>query len=374
MHAILKSPLLLGNDLTAVDAATLSVLANAEAIAINQDADGRQARRVRVAQPAAATPSAAHPGGANAVFARCDATRPTQAWSLSTPAARARTLLYLVPCNVSDDFQRWSFTAPTGLRNAGAAACVDAAAGGDPAAVAPCAAGAASQAFVHDPATGYIRNGPRCLDVYRATGPDVETGGCKVPGAGDNTNQIFDLDAATGLLRSRVAALAGVCLSVTTGPAGAVLSTVDAAGKPWLLGQGGSDVFPLPLTQAPPSNASRAQNRYAFERPGGALPPGQRGTYALSEARGGGAVEVSSGATASGRGRTRSTRSRTRSTRPAGPSCSTSARRSRARPCRSSGPTRRRSTTTTSSAASRGAAPSASTSSRRGCSRRGSRR
>lgn len=281
MHSLLKSPLLLGNDLTAMDAATLGVLSNAEAIAVNQDALGVQGHRVRVEAPAAVLPSAALPGGANAVWARCDSAVPTQAWRFAAGGAppSTRALLFLVPCDAGDAWQRW---APDGaaLRNAGAGACLDSAAGHDPAAVAPCTLGAQSQAWAWDAATGYVRtpkNG--CLDVFDFVGPDVETGTCKVPG--DNSaNQGFDYDAATGLLRTRVAALAGQCIGVELGPAGLLLATTDAAGGEWLLG---GDNFPVIATPGSLANASRRQPRYTLSRPGGILPPGTLANYSLAD-------------------------------------------------------------------------------------------
>ena len=55
MWTIMKAILILGNDIPHADNATLSVLLNAEAIAVNQDPLGVQARRVAVAVPAAAS-------------------------------------------------------------------------------------------------------------------------------------------------------------------------------------------------------------------------------------------------------------------------------------------------------------------------------
>ena len=46
MWAMLKSPILLGNDLGAMSNATLSVLGNKEVLAVSQDPWGVQARRV----------------------------------------------------------------------------------------------------------------------------------------------------------------------------------------------------------------------------------------------------------------------------------------------------------------------------------------
>jgi hypothetical protein len=90
---IMKAPLILGNDIPNETPATLAVLANAEAIAVNQDALGVQAQRVSQAGlPAALAPaSLAFGRGNHAVVARCDAARATQAWALRADGALATT-------------------------------------------------------------------------------------------------------------------------------------------------------------------------------------------------------------------------------------------------------------------------------------------
>jgi len=80
---IMKAPLILGNDIPQMDAATHDVLTNADAIAVNQDPLGIQAQRVNVTVPPPAAASAAPAGEAVAVLARCDAARPTQTWTLA---------------------------------------------------------------------------------------------------------------------------------------------------------------------------------------------------------------------------------------------------------------------------------------------------
>ena len=75
----LKSPLLLGNDLTRMDAATLAVVSNADALRVSQDALRAAVRRLRVAPPRNATLGAT-PWDAVAVVALCDPNRPTQKW------------------------------------------------------------------------------------------------------------------------------------------------------------------------------------------------------------------------------------------------------------------------------------------------------
>lgn len=78
---IMKAPLILGNDIPAASNATMGVLLNAEAVAVNQDALGVQAQRVSQAANAAA-PAALPHGHAAAVIGRCDAAAPTQRWEL----------------------------------------------------------------------------------------------------------------------------------------------------------------------------------------------------------------------------------------------------------------------------------------------------
>ena len=294
MHAMLKSPLLLGNDLAAADAATLAVLGNGEALAINQDPLGAQAVRTRIAPPAASALSAALPGGANAVWGRCAPQRPTQAWSFARTGPTTRAHLYLVPCNASDPWQQWAAAAGAGggggggLRNAGAGACIDTRAGRDPAGVAACQPAAPAQAWAWQPATGHLANGGQCLDVFANVGPDVEAGGaCKVPGQGD-ANQAFDFEQATGLLRTRVPGLAGQCLGVEASPLVYVLATADSSGRGWMLG---GDRFPVNAQPGVPANASRAQARWTLACP----PSSSNGTVqCLLGKAGGGGLEVSS--------------------------------------------------------------------------------
>ena len=75
----LKSPLLLGNDLSRADAATLAVVGNADALRVSQDAARAAVRRLHVAPPRDGRLGAT-PWDAVAVVARCNATRPTQRW------------------------------------------------------------------------------------------------------------------------------------------------------------------------------------------------------------------------------------------------------------------------------------------------------
>lgn len=261
MWCIMKAPLILGNDVKIADKLTLGVLGNREAIAINQDALGVQARRIRVQEPTISIPTTSLPGGAFAVFAHCNTSRPTQAWTISQPAAVTRSFLYLVKCNVSDVWQQWTFQAGGGLLNVGSGECVDSSISVDPGAVSNCVSGKASQAWTYDIASGHIATPSHaCLDVYNNQGPDVEIGSCKVPGAGDS-NQAWDYN--NGVLATRLAVRSGMCLSVEKGQGGYIIGTTDAAGEGWMLG-GSESSFPLSVTSGTPINASKTQIRYTF--------------------------------------------------------------------------------------------------------------
>jgi hypothetical protein len=75
----MKAPLILGNNMYNINNATLSVVGNAEALAVNQDPWGIQAQRVQAQAPADMSLVSAL--GNNVVVARCDASRPTQRWT-----------------------------------------------------------------------------------------------------------------------------------------------------------------------------------------------------------------------------------------------------------------------------------------------------
>ena len=85
MWTIMKAPLLLGNDIRKMDEVALGVVKNSEALSISQDSLGVQAQRVWVSNSSSRRRSASLlPGfSAAAVAAPCDATRPTQAWTVA---------------------------------------------------------------------------------------------------------------------------------------------------------------------------------------------------------------------------------------------------------------------------------------------------
>lgn len=80
MWAVMKAVLLLGCDLNNIDSATLEIIKNTEAIAINQDSWGKQARRIRITTPKNAAITA--PDHALTIAAKCDASNPMQKWHL----------------------------------------------------------------------------------------------------------------------------------------------------------------------------------------------------------------------------------------------------------------------------------------------------
>ena len=166
----LKAPLLLGTNLSALGPRSLAVLTNAEALAINQDPLGVQARRLAIQTPRSTLPGPS--ANDNAVVAvPCDSEDPTQHWTLtptttpsgvsgggkqflsaapcaSTPSPQPQQQLFSLdpttgaftsptnpgvcltslpsprpwwgpaifePCNTSDTQQRWAFHAASGV-------------------------------------------------------------------------------------------------------------------------------------------------------------------------------------------------------------------------------------------------------------------
>ena len=85
MWCVMKAVMLIGADLMEIGAKTLGIVKNAEAVAINQDPYGNQARRVAV-QPARNT-SLLPPWHALALLAPCNASAPLQKWRFRQPYA-----------------------------------------------------------------------------------------------------------------------------------------------------------------------------------------------------------------------------------------------------------------------------------------------
>jgi Alpha galactosidase A/Alpha galactosidase C-terminal beta sandwich domain/Ricin-type beta-trefoil lectin domain len=233
MWAIMKAPLIMGNDVSAMGNLTLATLTNPEVIAINQDALGVQAQRVGSWTPR--NTSIAPPWDAAALITPCNASLPTQTWSYR-PFAPNATNLVIAACSASNRFQQWAgFSAAAGtsiLRNVGADLCLDAnVSPGYYGHLTTCTANA-SQLFFLSPATHVqLNNSDRCLDVFDFQGPDTFVGICKPPGDGD-LNQNFSFNATTGLLHSAVGP--DVCLETQMLQGGQVWTT-DAAGTQWCL-------------------------------------------------------------------------------------------------------------------------------------------
>lgn len=108
MWTIMKAPLILGNNIPEASAATLAVLNNAEAIAVNQDSLGVQAQRVSAVSSVG---DALLAGSVVAVAAPCNPSRPTQAWtwlgdSLTTTDAEG-TRWCVVDAHGTEDEGSW---------------------------------------------------------------------------------------------------------------------------------------------------------------------------------------------------------------------------------------------------------------------------
>jgi len=225
MWCIMKAILILGNDLTTLNKGdpTVSVLGNKDAISVNQDPLGVQAKRIAVQMPRNTSITDSSYDN-TAVVALCDSSRPTQKWFWTSPSY-PRTSLYVAPCNSSDVWQRWSFYEGM-LQNAGNKQCVDATAPYDPAPVHACNSMASTQKWVLQ-SSGHVENlsTKDCLDVYNFAGPDVQIYPCKVPGQGDG-NQVWTLNKDGTLFNSG----SKQCLSVGLSNPGSVLSTYDSQG------------------------------------------------------------------------------------------------------------------------------------------------
>lgn len=231
---IMKAPLILGNNVPAILPATLSVLTNSEAIAVNQDPWGIQAKRVAVYPPS--NISLAPTAYDNiAVVGKCDSSRPTQTWHFQNASSGQPNLLYTATCSATNPFQQWTFSGGL-MKNVGSGLCVDASAQVDPGMVVPCNSASNSQKWSWDSSSGHVQGiNNACLDVYNFAGPDVEIGYCKVPGATDS-NQVWLYSAGSGLLLSASTGLpSNSCLVVSSGPAGGLFTTQDGSGNTWCL-------------------------------------------------------------------------------------------------------------------------------------------
>lgn len=173
LWAIMKAPLLLGNNLSALDAGTLSVLSNTAALAVSQDPLGVQGHRVAVFTPR--NNSIADNGiDTVAIIATCDSSRPTQTWHFVNQTGGASDLLYLQPCDASAAHQRWVFPGVSGtpapLSNVATGQCIDASAQFDPGQLTNCD-GSQAQLWAWQASSNhtYSVNPAHCLDVYDFT-------------------------------------------------------------------------------------------------------------------------------------------------------------------------------------------------------------
>lgn len=242
----MKAPLLIGSNVSAMTPETLAVYLNPDAIAINQDALGVQAKRVAVAVPANATLSL--PYDSLAVVARCDPARAatqTWTWKNATPAGGPPTNLFEVKCAAAHDvMQQWDFLPDFTLKNRGSGLCVDSPLSGcttSSAQVAPCDSSRAEQQWALLPGGQIAQRGTSttCLDIPYGIGPAVSWCSCHPPGTA--TNQEWTLDPATGALAS--VGSPGTCIGLLAGLPGGYLSTAGggSGGTPLCLGSGDSE-------------------------------------------------------------------------------------------------------------------------------------
>ena len=239
LWSIMKAPLLIGSNVTAMTPGTLSVYLNAAALAINQDPLGVQARRVAVAAPSNATISG--PWDAIAVVSQCDASRPTQVWTWTnrTPPSNTPTDLYEVKCDSADGTQHWDFAADGTLRNRASGLCVDAPLSGcsqSAMKLQACDATRPQQQWELLPGGQIMQRGAQasCFDIPYGTGPAVSYCSCHPPGTASNQEWTLRAD---GSLAS--AAMTGTCIGALPGEAGGVLQTAAPDGSVFCLNSGG---------------------------------------------------------------------------------------------------------------------------------------
>jgi len=159
-------------DFNKTDAATLALVGNVEAIAVNQDPLGAPAHRVAVSPPANSSLGASAWDSVS-VITPCALNHSTQTWRYRNASSGPRQFLYIVPCNAADPFQQWVFPGADGgvpglLRNVGAGACVDAGKSADPAVVTTCNASSSAQLWTGTTDLLHISNpdNTSCLAVW----------------------------------------------------------------------------------------------------------------------------------------------------------------------------------------------------------------
>jgi hypothetical protein len=254
MWAMLKSPILLGNDLAAMSDTTLGVLSNREVLAISGDPWGVQARRVLSIPPPAANYTKDNLG----LLAPCNASDPLQKWRYRAASGpSAKRMLRVITCNASDPYQQWErnitgmdssnssrtrATSSYGLVNIGLRLALDSSVGGSykwetraPLGFAAFT-GAAAQLWSNS-SIGKLTDSQdgQCLNVVSFTGPDVGLDPCKPSGTANDGNEIFSMKDSRGVIQITNARSGGKCLAASTGPAGGYLYTIDEAGADWCL-------------------------------------------------------------------------------------------------------------------------------------------
>jgi hypothetical protein len=243
LWCITKAVLLIGSNVTAMSDATLGVYANGEAISLNQDALGIAGRRVAVYPPSNTTLTS--PWDALAVLAPCTPHAPTQAWTWTNKSVPGPpTALNQAKCDGGDATQGWAFPGDGTLRHTSSGLCLSAPTGGcsqDAVRAAPCDPTQPSQQWRLQPG-GQIQNGggmSSCLDIPYGTGAAVSWCTCHPPGTATNQEWVWSNSST----RSGLTSLAepGTCMTLAPAPSGGWLSTVDAEGETWCLGQGGEE-------------------------------------------------------------------------------------------------------------------------------------
>ena len=196
LWCVFASNLMLGSDLRVVSNATLGIIANAEALAVNRDAAGAHGRLVFDSAP----PATAPPAAKGMVIAPCDGGAPQRftfpadgsvvsaggecldVWDCGTANG---TLVDLFACHV------------------GTPACGD-------------ARRSTNQVFALDAAGRLLSalGSDLCLDVWKGAGPAVDLWQCHPAGA--NANQLWAYHAANSTLES--VGNVGWCLSAPAPP------------------------------------------------------------------------------------------------------------------------------------------------------------
>lgn len=217
LWTIMKAVLLMGNVIPEVDNATLGVLTNPFAIAVNQDPLGIQGRRVAVQ-----TPANVSLGGIMdniAVVRTCNASIPTQTWHWVNASRPVGDVLSMTPCDAGNRMQSWSLpTGSTGVlvQNNGNGLCV-VGSNSNPAQLTTCVALSVNQNFALQ-SDGHLYSAADnvCLDVVNFVGPNVQGTACKAPGAND-TNQVTTTEHACARVCCAVLCCLYLCLVLLCG-------------------------------------------------------------------------------------------------------------------------------------------------------------